>query len=188
MKYQFFPQVLYQIILLAFFSHLNPDTWTEQFRVNLDPDKKHLMKMTHNYIIDLVYLFASYFIILEANKAFRTWHILSFIPLLFDLTVMVNAVCSNLFHGTDMRLAYPEVVRHIEFLNGVTIIWSYFIFLLHFRVFETTGVLINVIFYIFKGTINYLIIFFMVNFGIGESLYLLSMTQDPLTDDEKFSG
>ena len=101
---------------------------------------------------------------------------------------MVNAVCSNIFHGNDMRQAYPEVVRHIEFLNGVTIIWSYFIFLLHFRVFETTGVLINVIFYIFKGTINYLIIFFMVNFGIGESLYLLSMTQDPLTDDEKFSG
>ena len=48
--------------------------------------------------------------------------------------------------------------------------------MLHLRVFEATADLITIISYVFRGSLNFLILFFLINLGIASSLYLIVMT------------
>ena len=67
-------------------------------------------------------------------------------------------------------------------------ILSYFILLLQLRIFEVTAMMINVIFYAIKESLSFVLIFLLMTFGIGNSLYILSMLQYPDSSAERFSG
>ena len=64
----------------------------------------------------------------------------------------------------------------MQLLDGITLLYSWAVFVLHLRVFETTANLITIISYVFSGSLNFLILFFLVNVAIASSLYLISMT------------
>ena len=175
-------------MLFLFYSKLNPDTWTEEYRVSLPSATRSTMKLYHNIIMDIAFLPVSYFIILELGKLIRTRHVICLVHLFFHITVCINLGFNMHYHSTAIRLANPEIVRGMQFLNGIVIVWSYYILLLQLRIFETTANLISVIFWVIQGTVNFMIIFFLVNFGFGLSIYLLDMVQDPLSDNDKISG
>lgn len=73
-------------------------------------------------------------------------------------------------------------------MSSILVLWAYFIFLLHLRIFEVTATVINLIFYVFKESMVFCFLFSIVCLAFGNSFYILSILEHPDDSSEKLTG
>ncbi|CDW74810.1 UNKNOWN [Stylonychia lemnae] len=191
--YEFIPMCIQIILVLLYNTNLNRNLFTYHTFQKYSEQEEMVYQIIHYVIGALQTILAIYFVILEFNKykrsksrtvlGFLIYHISVIIATMLDIGLI------GIYEDNTIKDFLDNPLRDIfKILSSVIVFWSYLMFLLQLRIFEKYAALINVIFYVIKGSNLFFIIFFLTLFGFGNTYYILATLDQYETPDKKLTG
>ena len=111
----------------------------------------------------------------------------------FNLVVIITFILDTLLFFDYNSQTYVEYVDSpmrdsFKILSTIIVISCYVIFLLNLRIFDKFAAMINMIFYVVIGSFRFLIIFFIIIWAFGNTIFVMQSLDAVENGGERLAG
>eukprot|EP00347_Sterkiella_histriomuscorum_P008884 403343377 len=190
---EFSPMVFYLLSVLMYNTILNSNLFSKHTFETSDPEQLKTYEYIHYAFGFITSILSIYFIVFEIRKYRESKSKLVLMMIAYNSVIMITNVLDTILFFDYSKNSYIKFFQDplrdaFKIISTIVVLWTYVIFLVQLRIFERYAAMINMRFYVLKGSLLFLFIFFLMIWAFGNTFFIMSTLDSVENSDEYLAG